>query len=341
MDDARPHVVLLGPRESPRAMIVARCVCRRTTHRFGFLTVPVLTVRYLDVTYGGFVAVDRPGAQSAATYVAALLAGKAIDAVFANHIRMLSLAWQALIDRDAPRHALCLDQPEAHWVIRPDPTDVEFGLPSLSGRTRRTLRREWRQLDEAAGGAHVVMLSRAQDVNRVIECAAQITSATFHAKLGNPFRDVPLWRGPLQLEARRGALRAFFLQARETPIAFFIGSLYGSTLFLDATGYLPQYAVHSPGKQLLLRLIRYCASEGIATIDFGFGDAEYKRIYGTESWMEQSVRLYGRTARARLAWLLDAVATRAASGSKCAAERLGVMRRIKNTWRRRMSADHA
>lgn len=337
LPETRPHVVLLGPPESPRALIVARFSRRRAAHRFGFLAVPGIPVRFLDITYGGLLAIDRNAAQLAATYVAALLAGRTLDAVFANHIPVLSVARQAIINHGTLRHALCLDQPEPHWVIRPDPTDAEFGLGSLSGRTRRTLRREWRKLNEAVGDARVVMFSRTHDVNRIIEGAAQITSATFHDKLGNPFRDVPIWRGPVELEARRGALRAFFLCAQETPIAFFIGSLYGSTLFLDATGYLPQHAAHSPGKHLLLQLIRHCASESIATIDFGFGDAEYKRIYGTESWLEQSVRLYGRTARATLAWMLDAAATRGAAGLRAAATRLGAIRRIKSTWRRRLT----
>jgi len=183
------------------------------------------------------------------------------------------------------------------------------------------------------------LVTSIEELDQLFDCGGSIAAHTYHVKLRGTFSDTPLWRAQLELEARRGALTGFLLLGGDTPIVFNIGWVDGPFFFPQAVAHLPQYSRFSPGKYLWLRVFEQCCAEGLEWVDYGFGDAEYKRIYGTECWVEQSVRLYGRTARATVAWLLDVAATRAASGLKFAAERLGILRRIKNAWRRRMSHD--
>jgi len=42
---------------------------------------------------------------------------------------------------------------------------------------------------------------------------------------------------------------------------------------------LGRYAVHSPGEQLILRLVRRCCERGLSTFDLGLGDARYKNLF--------------------------------------------------------------
>ena len=44
---------------------------------------------------------------------------------------------------------------------------------------------------------------------------------------------------------------------------------------------------------MFLRVLeRICADPGIESIDFGFGDADYKHRYGDEQWQEASVYIF-------------------------------------------------
>ena len=336
-----PYIVIFRNAGVPRAMIVARKSGGRSISQLGYLRIPSPSVKSLDIVYGGLLASDEAGARSVANHIAMLLTKRIVDRVLVNHLAMNSLPYREIACHADITRALRIERTEPHWVIKPDSADPEFGLSSLSSRTRRTLRRERRKIEKTLGSVHVDLLGRRRDVDRIIDWAAQITSVTFHDKLGNPFRDAAIWRYPLELEADRDALCAVFMLAQTQPIAFFIGSLHANTLFLDATGYLPQHAAYSPGKHLLLWLIRHCAAERIETIDLGFGDAEYKRVFGTHHWAEQSIRLYGRSVRGMAAWITNAMTTRGATRLQATANRLGIARRIKNAWRWSMTRVHS
>jgi CelD/BcsL family acetyltransferase involved in cellulose biosynthesis len=91
---------------------------------------------------------------------------------------------------------------------------------------------------------------------------------------------------------------------------------------------------------VLIRLIEDLTGDGETEIlDFGAGDAEYKRRYSDESWEEEDVLVWAATAKgirtnlARTGVLaLIGAARRAAEG-----RRLG--NALKNRWRARLRAD--
>jgi CelD/BcsL family acetyltransferase involved in cellulose biosynthesis len=77
-----------------------------------------------------------------------------------------------------------------------------------------------------------------------------------------------------------------------------------------------------------------CDDPSVDVLDFGFGDADYKRKLGTREWEDTSVLVYGRTPRAlraaagRTAVLgADRLARRAAGADRIA--------KIKRRWRDR------
>jgi len=184
-------------------------------------------------------------------------------------------------------------------------------------------------------------LHKRWEVDEFLACATQITARSYQGRLKVGLRNDRVTREALCADGRTGRLRCYWLEANTEPIAHQAGYIDSNTYHLAATSFLPQYGHLSPGQVLLVRVIEDLSTTDVRCIDYGFGDADYKRIYGTESWSEQSIRLYGRTARARLSWALDAAATRGAGALKRATEKLGAIQRIKNTWRRRLTRDHA
>jgi CelD/BcsL family acetyltransferase involved in cellulose biosynthesis len=318
-------------------MIVARCSRRRAAYRIGYVTFRSPTLRCLDIAYEGLLTDRQTGALSMTTeYLDGLLACGGVDLVSFNHLRTGQAEQMAA---GAPRSIL--HSSDIHWRFQLVPGSYEQTIAGFSKKHRYNMRRADRLLVERFGG-HVCLriFAQKQELDEFIPQASRITAQSYHGGLGVGFVDNAVTRALVSAEARAGRLRCYWLEAEGKPIAHQVGCLYGDTYHLLATSFLPQYRELSPGHVLLVRVIEDLCGVGMRWIDYGFGDADYKRIYGTESWSEQTVRLYGRTARATLAWTLDVATTRGAAGGRAAAKRLGAIRRLKNTWRRRLTRDH-
>jgi CelD/BcsL family acetyltransferase involved in cellulose biosynthesis len=136
-----------------------------------------------------------------------------------------------------------------------------------------------------------------------------------------------------------GWFRAWVLYVRGAPVAFWPGEAFGGRFRSGIPGYDPAFNQYRVGTYVLMRMIEdLCADEAVTLLDFGFGDAEYKRRFGDRSWLEEDVLVYAR--RLRPAWV-NIVRT-SFLGANAAAfalgRRVGVFSRIKNWWRSRLSA---
>ena len=82
-----------------------------------------------------------------------------------------------------------------------------------------------------------------------------------------------------------------------------------------------------------------CREGGLEWIDFGFGDAEYKRHFGDDSWLEEDVLVWaGRPRPIRLN--LTRTALRSADRSaRFVLERGRLLARTRRLWRDRATAD--
>jgi CelD/BcsL family acetyltransferase involved in cellulose biosynthesis len=102
---------------------------------------------------------------------------------------------------------------------------------------------------------------------------------------------------------------------------------------LQSTGFEPRLSELSPGQVMLVRVMRDLHESGVRAIDYGFGDAGYKRIYGTESWDEATIFLYASTREGRSARLLH----RLAGAATRLAALTGLGGRLKKLWRARLA----
>jgi CelD/BcsL family acetyltransferase involved in cellulose biosynthesis len=338
LDNARPYVVALGPPESPRALVVARRSNRRATYRLGYLTFSTPLLRCLDVVYEGLLPDGQPESlRMAIDYLAARLARGGVDLVSFNHLRSEQAEQMAAV---APRAVF--DRPELHRRFELVPGSYEQTISGFSKKHRYNMRRADRLFVERLGGdVRLRVFTQEQELDQFFSPAARITARTYQGGLNVGLVDNSVTRALLSAEASAGRLRCYWLEAKGEPIAHQVGCVHGDTYYLAATSFLPQYSELSPGQVLLVRVIEDLCTTNVRWIDYGFGDAEYKRIYGTEFWMEQSVRLYGRTPRATAVWAMDLAVTRGVAWLHAIADRLGVVRRLKNAWRRRVTRNGA
>jgi CelD/BcsL family acetyltransferase involved in cellulose biosynthesis len=329
---SRPYVVIFKDQHGGRAMIVGRLSHRSLPCKFGYakLTTPMLNC--LEIMDGGLIT-DGTAAARAATlsHLRQMLTNREVELLIVERLSTEHELFQPLWSRalSAPR--------EMHWKLSLA-DGYEQMLKKYSGKHRLTLRKKDRVLVEHFDNkVELKQFVHLEEVPTFLKTAAALNAQTYQGALGVGLRDDARWRAILNVEARAGRMRGYWLECDGVPIVFQVGAIWGDTYKLLATSFLPQHAKISPGIVLHMRVLHVLCEEGVKAVDYGFGDADYKRTYGSESWEESTLHLFGQTPRAMLAWGMSAIFGAASRSAKKIAVATGAMQWLKRKWRERLA----
>lgn len=164
----------------------------------------------------------------------------------------------------------------------------------------------------------------------------RLASRSYQRGLGAGFSDTPKVRNQLRLKAERGWLRGYVLYLGGKPCAFWIGDINRGTFGSDYLGYDPDFAKHSPGMYLIMRVIEgFCDGhrEGVTTVDFGPGHAQYKEVLSNREWREASVYIFAPTLKGISLNLVRGAMGGMDQIAKKALARTNLLRKIKKAWR--------
>jgi CelD/BcsL family acetyltransferase involved in cellulose biosynthesis len=173
----------------------------------------------------------------------------------------------------------------------------------MSSKARRNIRREIRLLDEMAGGE--LRLSRITTPDQVEGFVASASHVSFRSwqrrVLAKGVRNDQRTLRKLEDLADRSLLRSYILQVGDTPCAFAIGYQHLSTYYFIQTGFDDEFKAYSPGKILLyLFLEDLHTHDSPRTLDFGVGDATYKRRFGNCEREDLSCLILPRNVRNKI-----------------------------------------
>ena len=336
--DVSPYVAIFHDQSELQAALIGRISRRQSTARVGYLRLPGPMLRCLDVVYGGLITLNNHASRQAVTnHLEELLRSRQVDNISINHLPLdhpLSPMTQNV--------GAIADPPEQHWRFNLVPHSYEDTIKTFSKKHRYNIRRSDRLLVEHFDGdVKLRVFHRVEDLPEFAEGAAGVAAETYQAGLGVGFADTPLWRSILQTEAEHGRLRCYWLECQGRPVAFQVGTLYGGTYFLEAIGYLRKHAHMSPGAVLHVRVLQDLCSLGTDTVDYGFGDAEYKRIHGSKCWEEATPCLYGPSWRGYAARSMHVAAKRMTGIAKTLLHATQAHRKLKNKWRALLSKPSA
>jgi CelD/BcsL family acetyltransferase involved in cellulose biosynthesis len=185
-----------------------------------------------------------------------------------------------------------------HWSSELTGTLDDF-LANRSRRRRETVRRYSRRLERAYGDDVRVEIVRDESgLDRLFAESKLIHRETYQHILGVGFSDENVQRRLAELQTQRGWFRGYMLYLRDRPVAFWHGCAYRGVFGIGATGFDPAFADDRPGTYLLMRAVHdLCADPDVRTLDFGFGDADYKRHFGDTRIEEEDVVVYARRPR--------------------------------------------
>lgn len=337
-EKAKPYVALLQIDGKAHAMIVGRSQLRSGNFRIGYLRVPSPVLKSLDIVYGGVLSDSSEIAISQVTkHLRSLLVEKQFDQITINHLPINDPLTNALGSDEVIKSAIACSSCNLHWQFELTPGSYDQTIARFSRKHRYNMRRTDRLLVEHfSGNVKLRKFDQPVQCDELIKGAAEIVSQTYQAGLGG-FSDTPLHRELIHLEAESGRLRSYWLECDGKPIAFQLGAVYANTYNLLSTAFLPQYKQLSPGQVLLVRVIRDLCEANIDSIDYGFGDAPYKRMYGSNNFEESTVYLYAKTPKAFVSRSIYRGITKISNYGSYISESVGLKKLIKKNWRSRLS----
>ena len=331
----RPHVLLLEEDGRPPSFAVGRVGQVSLEARFGYTTVLQPRLEALTIAQGGLVAADEARVK--------LLLGAIFDTLRQEPVDVARLHLRV----GSPAHALATTRPGAlvrghgsaaavRWRARLPATFQEY-LQARSAKIRGNVQRYARRLEDRYGDDLELRLFRSTaELPRLVRDTRAVHEKTYHRGLETGFSDTELEPALRRLAAERGWLRAWVLYLEGVPAAFWHGTLYDRTFYTGPTGYDPKHRDLRLGTYVLARMAEHLCGEA-DWMDFGLGDAEYKRHFGDESWAEEDVLLFARRPRPVVVNLARTGVLGASRAVKTALERSGQLATARRWWRDRLA----
>jgi CelD/BcsL family acetyltransferase involved in cellulose biosynthesis len=336
----RPHVVVLERAGEVEAMLVGRVERLEFGVRAGYRKLYSPWVTAITIVQGGILGdVDEATFRLLLGGVRESLAEGEADVAIFRYLPLDSALYR-IASAELPflsrQHVA---DSEVHWELVL-PESVDDILRALSSSTRQTVNRYTRKLEREYGDRiSMRVFTDPAELDDFFRDVEPISAKTYQRALGVSFGDTPTHRERTRVAMERGWFRGYVLYLHGVPCAFHHGELYQGRFRHGRPGYDPDLGHLRVGTYLLLLVFGDLIERHDARIvDYGIGDADYKRRFGTRSWREGNVVVYAPTLRAATVNLLRTSLLAAVRLAKRIFGKGEVYRRIKRGWRRRLTS---
>ena len=338
-DILRPHVMTLYMNPDPISMVVGRIEYLRLELKIGYKVLFTPRIRSLTIVYGGILGKTTPETTEVLflELMNNLAKGEA-DAISFSNLRTDSEMYRLATTMPNVLFRSFFKVPNLHWRMTVPRRMDEF-YQTIDYKFRKNLRRSVRKLVKVYPDNVTVQCFREKhEVDRFMRDAEEIAKKTYQRGLDVGFIDNVENRRLITLAAERGWLRSYVLYIDGNPVSFEKAFQYGNILFCGASGYDPAYYHVEPGTNIFLKVIEeLCHDEAIAYIDFGFGDAQYKRDYSDQNWEEEAVYIFAPKLKNLAINLIRTMLIAASRFAEELLKRTGLAQKIKRYWRNRLA----
>jgi hypothetical protein len=340
-DGSRPHVLILKDGPEPVAMIVGRIGETVMDWNIGYLRLGGSKVRLFRTVTGGLLG-DFENKRDCELLCDALISS--LDRGEADMAQIVD------VTAGSPLHQTLQSRPtfvrrdhfvdvEPHWLLAL-PKSYEAFYRSRSSNTKNVMRQYRNRIATKFGAGVLVRLFKDPgDIARAMDDIENIAAKTYQRGIRVGFEHTTAVTEKFQHAAARGWLRAYVLYLDDKPTAFWSGYVYRGTFISEYTGFDPEFSYYHPGMFILLKMIEdFCAAGDVNTIDFGTGEADYKRKFSTESRQESTIHIFAATTTgSKLALLRNGTILAKRSAKKLLGS-AGVADRLKKLWRKRAAS---
>ena len=254
------------------------------------------TVRLLIVPTGGILGeVDERSMRSFAGEIRRLFSAGDIDMVNLYFVEQDSLI-------ECQLFASFRWYSRAHYLLETNhrrivlPDTVEGMLEQVQAKKRKWLA-EWRSLLRNNGNDVRLEVFTGKDAERCISLAGMASDRSW--KRGKGIDAAKSYRSRyVRWAAEKDRMRGYILYIQGTPAAFWIGSRFGDTFYLDFCDFDPTHRKYSLGHLSLIRVFEdLIRNTDLRIVDFANDDEPYKKLYGNRTTRERTVLLFAPTPK--------------------------------------------
>jgi CelD/BcsL family acetyltransferase involved in cellulose biosynthesis len=334
-----PCVAVIEKENQPHTLLIGRMEATQFAPPIGYFKPFKIPAKVLTVIHQGLLGgLNEEAAEGFVQHLwSMLLASGEADAVVFYKLTEDSPLLKTL-QTDSPRWwcEKSLDW-NAHWqtVLPDEPGGM---LKNMKSKHRSIILKRQRSLESAfPGKVSWRWISGFDDMPAFCAQLEELAARTYQRGLGSGFMDNEEHRKRFELFANRGQLRAQVLEIDGRVRAFDIGIIYNDTFFGSEVAYDPDLSEFTPGTLVMLRMIDELVKEGVRKVDWGLGDAHYKRQLGSHSWREASIWLFAPTRKGIVLRSLLRLSIMADSTARQVLKKLKLTDRLKATLRKRVT----
>lgn len=159
------------------------------------------------------------------------------------------------------------------------PATHEDYCSKFNSKTRSTLRRKVKQFGEC----RLELINKPFQIPDFLANAQEISKQSWQSDLlGLRILNDEFETEVFTFLATQNSLRAYLLWQDDKPVSFCIGTQHNGVFNYEEVGYDRDFSKKSPGQVLVIKMIEEMYEREQPTVfDFGGGDSEYKRQFGT------------------------------------------------------------
>lgn len=337
-----PYVIALKHNGVLKTIFVGRIENTCLDCKFGYKTIFRPRLKAINISYGGILGdASRENCSIVVSEIMKRLSDGEAEAVCLSHLNVNSDIYA--VARTVP-NALCRDpsvKPSLHWGLSV-PASMEEYFNSIDYKFRKNLRRSQRNLIKFyPSGTVVRCFQKVEEVNTFMRDAEIIAAKSYQRSMNVGFKYDSETLELVTLAARLGWFRGYILYIDDTPVAFERTTQYGHILFCENAAYDSSYRNVEPGTNLFLKLLEDICGEGkINYIDFGFGDAFYKKNFCNQVLQEESVYIFAPTFKSVSINIMRIVINSISLSAENIAGKLKIIPKIKKSWRSNLNKNH-
>jgi len=338
--DIRPWIVLIKKNGNPCSMLIGRREKSIIPLKFGYKTIFNFRMDCITIVYGGVLGcIEESFGDSIINELKKYMYSERLDVIYFSHLRTDTLFYRSLqknLSFFSRNHRSVL---QPHWRIR-IPETIDNFYASRSKKHRKHLKQYQNALErQYPGQVRICAYRNPEEVERAVCDAASISKRTYQSGMGCGFQDDFSKRNILHEAAQKGWFRGFILYINEEPAAFRFALEYRRVFFGDGIGYDPQWKQLRIGTILFIKVLEHlCNEKQMDYYDFGFGDAEYKRSFGNESWEEAAATyIYALRPYPVFVNILETLNSCLTQLLAQLIKKIGIFSWIKRNWRSRLA----
>jgi len=333
-----PFVVTIKGNDGIEGMLIGRIDRENMATSFGYKRILSFNLRCLNIIYGGvllrtlFDEYDR-----LLDFIRTECKCNQIDIISFNMLSCEDPLRKTIISRYRWPSREIFARTQRHFQININ-SPFESYFSSLSKNTRKNYRNYKNKFEKEFSGRFEIVKYSDCDVDELMDHCFDIHKKTYKKGLGVGIRDVDLTKRRFELAVAKGWNKSYILFIDDRPAAYQLGFVYADVYFGMGKGFDPLYTKYRIGTYLLVKMLKDLFNkEKLENVDFGFGMAEYKEIFGNTFWEESTTYIYPKTKKGIY---INSARTLVAAFDhyvRTLIKKLSVESRIKNIWRKKLT----